>query len=113
MPTRQHRCMKRRFSVVGRIRSTPGNLPEGSDQFNSLQEKLIERFAELREQYGFQLLHLTCCRDTVEDRGTIQYSYRTARPKRKSPPNFSLYRRYWSGEKGQFTGSAGIGSLRT
>ncbi|WP_159132859.1 glutathionylspermidine synthase family protein, partial [Klebsiella pneumoniae] len=50
-----------------------GNLPEGSDQFNSLQEKLIERFAELREQYGFQLLHLTCCRDTVEDRGTIQY----------------------------------------
>ncbi len=50
-----------------------GNLPEGSDQFNSLQEKLIDRFVELREQYGFQLLHLTCCRDTVEDRGTIQY----------------------------------------
>ncbi len=48
-------------------------MPEGSDQFNSLQEKLIDRFVELREQYGFQLLHLTCCRDTVEDRGTIQY----------------------------------------
>ncbi|MDZ7041388.1 glutathionylspermidine synthase family protein, partial [Escherichia coli] len=25
-----------------------GNLPEGSDQFNSLQEKLIDRFVELR-----------------------------------------------------------------
>ena len=24
-----------------------GNLPEGSDQFNSLQEKLIDRFVEL------------------------------------------------------------------
>ncbi|WP_254555806.1 glutathionylspermidine synthase family protein, partial [Salmonella enterica] len=48
-----------------------GNLPEGSDQFNSLQDKLIDRFADLREQYGFQLLHLSCCRDTVEDRGSI------------------------------------------
>jgi glutathionylspermidine synthase len=50
-----------------------GKLPEGSDQFNSLQEKLIERFAELREQFGFKLLHMACCRDTVEDRGTVQY----------------------------------------
>ena len=39
-------------------RLNAGNLPEGSDQFNSLQEKLIDRFVELREQYGFQLLHL-------------------------------------------------------
>ena len=50
-----------------------GNLPADSDQFNSLQEKLIERFGELREQFGFQLLHMACCRDTVEDRGTVQY----------------------------------------
>ncbi len=51
MPTRQRRCMKRRFSVDLAGRSDQrGNLPEGSDQFNSLQEKLIERFAELREQ---------------------------------------------------------------
>ncbi|WP_348253454.1 glutathionylspermidine synthase family protein, partial [Salmonella enterica] len=50
-----------------------GNQPEGSAKFNSLQEKLSERFAERREQYGFQLRHLTSCRDTVEDRGTIQY----------------------------------------
>jgi glutathionylspermidine synthase len=52
---------------------TAGKLPEGCDQFNSLQEKLIERFAELREQHGFNLLHFACCRDTVEDRGTVQY----------------------------------------
>ncbi len=50
-----------------------GKLPAGSDQFNSLQEKLIDRFGELREQFGFQLLHMACCRDTVEDRGTVQY----------------------------------------
>lgn len=50
-----------------------GNLPADSDQFNSLQEKLIERFGELREQFGFLLLHMACCRDTVEDRGTVQY----------------------------------------
>ncbi len=35
--------------------------------------KLIERFSELREQFGFQLLHMACCRDTEEDRGTVQY----------------------------------------
>lgn len=74
-PIRQrHYTRRRSFSGSGwKISLTLANLPEGSDQFNSLQEKLIDRFVELREQYGFQLLHLTCCRDTVEDRGTIQY----------------------------------------
>ncbi|MFP1557474.1 glutathionylspermidine synthase family protein [Escherichia coli] len=60
-----------------------GNLPEGSDQFNSLQEKLIDRFVELREQYGFQLLHLTCCRDAVKIAEAVQFR-RTARRKLES-----------------------------
>lgn len=79
-----------------------GNLPEGSDQFNSLQEKLIERFAELREQYGFQLLHLTCCRDTVEDRGTIQYLQDCA-AEAEIATEFLYIDDIGLGEKGQFT----------
>lgn len=50
-----------------------GQLPANADQFNSIQEKLIERFAELKSTHGFNLLHFTCCQDTDEDRGTIQY----------------------------------------
>ncbi|ACY57481.1 hypothetical protein YPD4_0572 [Yersinia pestis D106004] len=38
-----------------------GNLSTDSDQYNSLQEKLIERFVELRDNHGFSLLHLACC----------------------------------------------------
>ncbi|HIH4318833.1 TPA: glutathionylspermidine synthase family protein [Morganella morganii] len=50
-----------------------GNLPENADQFNGIQEKLIERFGVLAEEYGFRYLHMACCQDSVEDRGTIQY----------------------------------------
>ncbi|EIM6184172.1 glutathionylspermidine synthase family protein [Escherichia coli] len=79
-----------------------GNLPEGSDQFNSLQEKLIDRFVELREQYGFQLLHLTCCRDTVEDRGTIQHLQDCA-TEAEIATEFLYIDDIGLGEKGQFT----------
>lgn len=50
-----------------------GQLPEGADQFNSIQEKLIERFAHFKQWHGISKLHFTCCSDTEEDRGTIQY----------------------------------------
>ncbi len=50
-----------------------GRLPQNADQFNSIQEKLIDRFAELRDQYGMRYLHMSCCQDTEEDRGTVQY----------------------------------------
>ncbi|MGS2962831.1 glutathionylspermidine synthase family protein, partial [Escherichia coli] len=36
-------------------------------------EKLIDRFAQLRDQYGMRYLHMSCCQDTQEDRGTVQY----------------------------------------
>ncbi|WP_411898986.1 glutathionylspermidine synthase family protein, partial [Salmonella enterica] len=78
-----------------------GNLPEGSVQFNSLEEKLLERFAELREQYGFQLLHLTCCRATVEDRGTIQY-LQDCSAEAEIATEFLYYDEIGVGEKGQF-----------
>ncbi len=43
------------------------------DQFNSLQEKLVHRFREIALHYNINQLHMACCKDTVEDRGTVQY----------------------------------------
>lgn len=48
-------------------------LPRHSDQFNSLQEKLIQRFMEIGQHYAIEQMHFTCCKDTEEDRGTVQY----------------------------------------
>ena len=50
-----------------------GRLPQWADQFNSLQEQLIQRFQQLRSVYGVEHLHCACCQDTPEDRGTVQY----------------------------------------
>lgn len=48
-------------------------LPRQADQFNSIQERLIYRFAQLKSDLGLQHIHFTCCKDSVEDRGTVQY----------------------------------------
>ncbi|VEB95402.1 Bifunctional glutathionylspermidine synthetase/amidase [Cedecea lapagei] len=79
-----------------------GKLPEGADQFNSLQEKLIERFAELKQQHGFNLLHFACCQDTVEDRGTVQYLQDCA-AESDVASEFLFIEEIGLGEKGQFT----------
>lgn len=50
-----------------------GNISRQADQFNSLQEKLIARFGELKSKFGFNRIHFSCCQDSVEDRGTVQY----------------------------------------
>ncbi|MEW9798947.1 glutathionylspermidine synthase family protein [Alteromonas sp. CYL-A6] len=50
-----------------------GHLPRHADQFNSLQEKLIHRFAHIAQHYRFSHMHFACCKDTEEDRGTVQY----------------------------------------
>lgn len=50
-----------------------GKLPRQADQFNSLQEKLIQRFTQLKTQHPGERLHFCCCKDTEEDRGTVQY----------------------------------------
>ena len=79
-----------------------GHLPAGSDQFNSLQEKLIERFRQLQQHSGIQLLHLSCCRDTAEDRVTVQYLQDCASA--AGVDNDFLYiDDIGLGEKGQFT----------
>jgi len=79
-----------------------GNLPTGSDQFNSLQEKLIERFGELHQQHGFGLLHFACCRDSDEDRSTVQYLQDCA-TEAGLPSDFLFMDEIGLGEKGQFT----------
>jgi len=79
-----------------------GKLPTGSDQFNSLQEKLIARFTELHQQHGFGLLHLACCRDTEEDRSTVQYLQDCA-TEAGLPNDFLFIDEIGLGEKGQFT----------
>ncbi|ROR13433.1 glutathionylspermidine synthase family protein [Erwinia sp. JUb26] len=79
-----------------------GNLPAGSDQFNSLQEKLIARFADLHQKHGFGLLHFACCRDTEEDRGTVQYLQDCA-TEAGLPSEFLYIDDIGLGEKGQFT----------
>jgi glutathionylspermidine synthase len=47
-----------------------GALPQGADQFNSLHDKLIARFAEIARGAD---LHLTAMIESTEDRGTAEY----------------------------------------
>lgn len=44
-----------------------------SDQFNSLQDKLIHRFRQLLLNKPGHILHFSCCKESDEDRGTVQY----------------------------------------
>ncbi|MEZ5842282.1 MAG: glutathionylspermidine synthase family protein [Hyphomicrobiaceae bacterium] len=51
-------------------------LPADADQFNSLHERLVTRFAELA---GQGVLHLTAAPQSDEDRGTVAYVEECAR----------------------------------
>ena len=50
-----------------------GDIVRHADQYNSLQEKLVNRFYDLSQSRLGETLHFTCCKDTDEDRGTVQY----------------------------------------
>jgi glutathionylspermidine synthase len=46
----------------------------GADQFNSIHEKLIERWKAIRDAApGSARLHLACAKDTEEDLGNVEY----------------------------------------
>ncbi|GAB6053236.1 glutathionylspermidine synthase family protein [Magnetospira thiophila] len=47
-----------------------GIIPPGCDQFNSLHERLVEALALMGIAGP---LHLTCARDSIEDRSTVSY----------------------------------------
>ncbi|NMS52539.1 glutathionylspermidine synthase family protein, partial [Vibrio parahaemolyticus] len=34
---------------------------------------LVRRFIELKPTLAFNTMHFACCKDTIEDRGTVQY----------------------------------------
>ena len=44
-----------------------------ADQFNSLQEKLVLQLSKIAQHHGVDTIHFACCKDTEEDRGTVQY----------------------------------------
>jgi glutathionylspermidine synthase len=47
-----------------------GLIPHGCDQFNSLHERLIDALS----RFGIEgILHLSSARDSVEDKGTVEY----------------------------------------
>ncbi|VUD58629.1 Putative acid--amine ligase YgiC [Thalassocella blandensis] len=50
-----------------------GKLAHSADQFNIVQEKLVNRFIELKAHNPGEILHFACCKETEEDRGTVQY----------------------------------------
>ncbi len=50
-----------------------GRLPARTDQFNSLQDKLVNRFKELLLMTPGRELHFSSSEGSVEDRGTVQY----------------------------------------
>ncbi len=52
-----------------KIRS--GEFPTSADQYNSIQDKLIERFGALFE--AGSIVHFASCKDTDEDRQTVRY----------------------------------------
>jgi glutathionylspermidine synthase len=79
-----------------------GKLTRSADQFNSLQEKLVERFAQIKHQSGLDKIHFACCEDSLEDRGTVQYLQDCAKEAGFNTP-FVFIEDIGLGESGDFT----------
>jgi glutathionylspermidine synthase len=79
-----------------------GEITRQADQFNSLQEQLINRFTILREQHPEEVLHLACCKESEEDRGTVQYMEDCAE-EAGIPTQFVYIEDLGYGEGGYFT----------
>lgn len=104
MPIRQPRCMKRPSSngCGWKTRSTPAISARSPISTTACRKNLIERFANLKAHHGFGLLHLACCQDSEEDRGTVQYLQDCAL-EAGVPTEFLFMEEIGLGEKGQFT----------
>lgn len=77
-------------------------LPQSADQFNSLQEKLIERFYHLHKQHPHWHLHFACSQGSVEDRGTVQYLQDCAH-QAGLPTGFTYVENIGLAESGEYT----------
>jgi len=47
-----------------------GILSKGADQFNSIQDRLVERFGLIPQD---RIFHFACWTESIEDRGTVEY----------------------------------------
>jgi glutathionylspermidine synthase len=54
-------------------RKNPRRLPPSADQFNSIHEKLIERWKAIKASWNREVLHFACVRDSEEDQANVQY----------------------------------------
>ncbi|MBE4617283.1 glutathionylspermidine synthase family protein [Vibrio navarrensis] len=61
-----------------------GVISRRADQFNILQDYLIERLAHIARLQPGQTLYFSCCKETEEDRATVQYLEDCAREARLS-----------------------------
>jgi len=48
-----------------------GVIPRDSDQFNSVHDRMVDRFKAMFEPGSH--LHFSCCKGTIEDRATVEY----------------------------------------
>lgn len=77
-------------------------LPQNTDQFNSLQEKLVSRIGQIAAHYDISTMHFACCKDTDEDRGTVQYLQDCASEAGLASP-FVFVEDIGLGQNGRFT----------
>ena len=81
-----------------------GLIPAGCDQFNSVQEVLIERLSRMAPPEG--PMHFTCARDSEEDRGTVEY-LRDCAEQAGIPTRFLFVDEIGVDSNGQYTGLDG------
>ena len=53
-------------------------VPKDADQFNSLHERLIARWKEIRDHYENPVVYFACVKDNIEDLGNSEYLRDTA-----------------------------------
>jgi len=69
------------------------------DQFNSLHEKLVVRWGEIRGAAGGDRLHLACAKDSDEDIGTTEYLRDCALQAGWDARHLSIEDIGWNGER--------------
>lgn len=75
----------------------------GADQFNSLHEKLIARWAAIRDALpGSPPVHFTCVRDSDEDIGNIEYLRDTAMQAGINAQRIAIEDIGWAEREGRF-----------
>ncbi|CAM3830418.1 glutathionylspermidine synthase family protein [Parendozoicomonas haliclonae] len=79
-----------------------GILPGSTDQFNSLQEKLVGVLNQQMPRLGRNPLYFACCKDTEEDLGTVDY-FRSCAVAAGLTTGFSYVEDIGIDEQGRFT----------